>query len=300
MISLVRSEESMKTFDPECGFLYITGLKEDVQALSNQFFSENDPLEFFTVQEGAFSTLTCSKYGVAWDFDIVKAAEMFPNCEIIKYRGRLFQGVSECVFKLLNSTTLQKEWFNIKMHIGWHALNCRPVTGWFNLLLFGHVSYTIVDIVLKNGKNLQYIVDDILLARDIQKFLESPADMELMAEMCSASVEERSKAKCKRELLRPRTIKTFENVESVSFTTFYRHKNFTAEHETFLKDKSVEAFTHTWIDETNHYQLNYAKNKYTHKIYHCVQAVEVPTAQLYTTKTYTVMDEIKEYTLFNS
>ena len=289
----------MKTFDPECGFLYITGLKEDVQALSNQFFSENDPLEFFTVQEGAFSTLTCSKYGVAWDFDIAKAAEMFPNCEIIKYRGRLFQGVSECFFKLLNSTTLQKEYFNIKMHIGWRALNGNPVTGWFNLLIFGHVSYTIVDIVLKNGKILQYIVDDILLARDIQKFLESPTDMELLAEMCSASVAERSKAKCKRELLRPRTIKTFENVESVSFTTFCRHKNFTAEHEAFFRDKSVGNFTHTWAEETNLYQLNYTKNMYTHKVHHSVQVVEPSESGLYTTNVYTVMNEIDDNKLFN-
>ena len=120
----------MKTFDPECGFLYITGPKEDIQALSNQFFSENDPLEFLTVQEGAFSTLTCSKYAVAWDFDIVKAAEMFPNCEIIKYRGRLFQGVSECFFKLLNSTTLQKEYFNIKCILdGAHLMGIRSQVG---------------------------------------------------------------------------------------------------------------------------------------------------------------------------
>ena len=299
MIGHNRSDESMKTFDPEWGFLYITGPKEDIQALSKQFFSEKDPLEFLTVQEGAFSTLTCSKHGVTWDFDIVKAAEMFPNCEIIKYRGRLFQGVSECVFKLLNSTTLQKEYFNIKMHVGWHALNWCPVTGWFNLLLFGHISYTIVDIVLKNGKKLQYIVDDILLTRDIQELSKCPTNMELLAEMCSASVAERSKAKCKRELLRPRTIKTFENVESVSFTTFYRHKNFTAEHEAFFRDKSVGNFTHTWIEETNQYQLNYTKNMYTHKVHHSVQVVEPSESGLYTTNVYTVMNETDDNKLFN-
>jgi hypothetical protein len=56
----------------------------------------------------------------------------------------------------------QRESFNIKMHIGWNAINCRPITGWFNLILYGQVSYTTIDITLKNGKKLQYIVDDIL------------------------------------------------------------------------------------------------------------------------------------------
>ena len=288
----------MKTFDPEYGFLYITGLKEDIEVLFNCFFQKNDPIELRKFQEGAHLTLTCSKHSVAWNFDIAKAAEMFPKCEIIKYRGRLFQGVSECVFKLPNNITLQKEYFNIKMHIGWHAINWCPVTGWFNLLLFGHVSYTIVDIVLRNGKKLQYIVDDLLLTKDIKKLFCTPIDMELLAEMCSLSVAERSKEKCKRELLRPRTIKTFENIDKVCFTTFYRHKNFDEEHENYLEDTSVEMFTHTWIEEIDHYQFDYANDMYAHTGNVYLQAVESSEQDLYITKTYTISNETDKNNLF--
>ena len=184
------------------------------------------------------------------------------------------------------------------MHIGWHAINWRPVTGWFNLLLFGHVSYTIVDIVLRNGKKLQYVIDDHILKKDIKKLFCTPTDMQLLAEMCSLSVAERSKEKCKRELLRPRTIKTFENIDKVCFTTFYRHKNFDEEHENYFKDKSVEMFTHTWIEEIDHYQFDYANDVYAHTRNVYLQAVEPSEQDLYITKTYTVSNETNKDKLF--
>ncbi|MBO5797273.1 MAG: hypothetical protein J6R77_02880, partial [Clostridia bacterium] len=161
--------------------------------------------------------------------------------------------------------------------------------GWVNLVLFGHVSYTHIAIRLKNGKELTYTVNDLVLKKEIATFKKAPCDIEALADLCCLSIAEKSKAKCKRELLK--AVKSPDALQEVAFTTFHRRKKLKLEEMATLPDPSVQCFFHTWAEELEEDTLDYTTATCMQKRVIRLQAVEPTPEGVYQENLYTIKDK---------
>ena len=298
----------MLPFDPAKEFFYIAGPKEDIHAFCKAFHT--DPTAFYAredkcyhngeidlqlgfFQKGNFACASCSTYTPAFLLAVNKVVEQFPRCEVIRHRG--YDRVCDANifdYKQIDHDQLRLyEGYNPKCIGNWYAVVGQPdcFAGWINLFLFGHISYTHITIRLKNGKELTYTGNNVLLSKEIALFKKTPLDVELLSELCCMTAPERNKNKVKQEVLK--AVKTPDVLQLIAFTTFHRRKKLKMEERAQLTDPSVQAFSHTWVEEMEEDTLDYATALSTQKRRVQLQAVESTEQGEYQENLYTLKDK---------
>ena len=286
----------MLPFHPEKEFFYIAGPKEDIHAFFKAFHA--DPTAFYSredkyghnseidlqlgfFQKGNYACVSCDTYTPASHLAVTNVAEQFPRCEIIRHRGYdRVCGANIFDYKLLNTEEVRLyDGYNPGTVCGRHAIHPNVpnnIAHWGNLFLFGQITYTLITLQLRNGKVLEYIGDEKWLSKEIAAFKRSPQDVAQLAELCSLAAPERSVNKWKNDVLK--AVKSPDLLQEVSFTTFRRRKKLWLDERALLADPSVQAFSHTWVEEIEEDILDYDTARCTQKRLIQLQAVE-PTPE---------------------
>ncbi len=278
----------MASFDLDKGFAYIIGTKSCILAIIEKFFLEKSNELLNKISDDKYVLLDFENVETFKTIPFKEIGEKFPECEIVVVCNQNRYGENPSLYKHVGDSVGRVEY--LFSETGYDALFAPNSQKWLNLLVSGKISYTIFEILLKDGKSLKCIIDDALLSDEIEILKTSDLDLNYLAQICSKSVAEKSRTKYIRDFLK--TTKSTSNIKQFVIDSFCYRKELTTNEMEFLSDKSIVKFVQTHAVETVKRTFDFDAKIFTAK--HSVQVVAMkdPENKKYNLETYNTFSEI--------
>ena len=277
----------MARFDLDKGFACIIGTKSCILAIIEKFFLEKSNELLNKISDDKYVSLDFENVENFNRIPFKEIGEKFPECEIFVVYNQNRYGENPSLYKPVGDSVGRVEY--LFSETGYNALFAPHSKKWLNLLVSGDISYSVLEILLKSGKSLKCIIDDVLLSDEIARLKISNLDLNYLVQICSKSVAEKSRTKYIREFLK--TTKSTSNIEQLVIDSFCYRKELTTNETEILSDKSIVKFVQTHAVESMKHTFDFDAKIFTAK--HSVQVVAMkdPENKKYNLETYNTFSE---------
>ncbi|MBO5948385.1 hypothetical protein J6Q66_06075 [bacterium] len=275
------------------GFAFITGTKNCIESIIESFFVEQSTDMLNDLPNSKYVSIKFEDTYLNKSIPFEEISKAFPECEIVVLNECNRYGTHSFCYKPIGESMKSKELITL---ISGHLAFVSPYTNsWVNLFVFDVISYARIEIVLKNGKKIDCIVDDISFNDDIKLLETTDLDLEFLAEICSKSVAERSRPKYLREFFK--TIKTSSDIVKINIDVLSYRKKLTTEEANYLSDESITEFAQTYVIESVKRVFDYEKTILTTKQSVQVIAMKNPEDRKYNLETNEIFSQTTQTTI---